>query len=97
MSFRASMDTVKAVPKVAVFSIACCGRWSSSTRWGVRGETDQPTGMSGHEINGLRRHVLSGNDEIAFILAIFVIDEDDEFPLLDVPNCLFDAMKGRSH
>jgi len=41
--------------------------------------------------------VLGGHDEIAFILAIFVIDEDDEFPLLNVPNCVFDAVKRRSH
>jgi len=40
---------------------------------------------------------LGGNDEIAFILAVFVIDEDDEFPRLDIPNCVFDAVKGRSH
>src|SRR5258705_405718 len=42
---------------------------------GSQGETDQPTGMFGHEIDGLGRDVLGGNDEIAFILAIFVIDE----------------------
>jgi hypothetical protein len=53
--------------------------------------------MFGHEVDGLGRHVLGGNDEIAFILAIFVIHEDDEFPILDVPNCVFDAVKGRSH
>jgi hypothetical protein len=64
---------------------------------GSQGETDQPTGMFGHEVDGLGRHVLGGNDEIAFVLAIFVIDEDDEFPLLDVPNCVFNAVKGRSH
>jgi hypothetical protein len=64
---------------------------------GSQGETDQPTAMFGHEVDGLGRHVLSGNDEIAFILAVFVIDEDDEFPRLDVPDCVFDAVKGRSH
>ena len=64
---------------------------------GSQGETDQPTGMFGHEIDGLGRHVLRGHDEIAFILTIFVIDEDDELPLLDVPNCLFDAVKGSGH
>jgi hypothetical protein len=64
---------------------------------GSQGETDQPTGMFGHEVDGLGRHVLGSNDEIAFILAIFVIDEDDEFPLFDVPNRVFNAVKGRSH
>jgi hypothetical protein len=64
---------------------------------GSQGETDQSTGMFGHEIDGLGRYVLGGNDEVAFILAIFVIDEDDEFPLLDVPDCVFDAMKRSGH
>ena len=39
---RASMDTVKAVPNVAVFSTACCGRWSSSTRCGVSARQINP-------------------------------------------------------
>ena len=64
---------------------------------GRQGETDQPTGMFGHEIDGLGRDVLGRHDEIAFIFAIFVIDEDDEFPFLDVPNGVFDAVKGRGH
>jgi hypothetical protein len=41
--------------------------------------------------------MFGGNDEIAFILTIFIIDEYDELPLLDVPNCVFDAVKGRGH
>ena len=51
--------------------------------------------MSGHEIDGLGRHVLRGHDKIAFILAIFIIDEDDKFALLDVPNGVFDVVKWR--
>ncbi len=62
-----------------------------------QGETDQPTGMSGHEIDGRGCHMLRGHDEIAFILTIFVIDEDDELPALDVPNCVFDAVKRSGH
>ena len=38
----ASIDTVKAVPKVAVFSAACGGRWSSSTRSGVKAKQINP-------------------------------------------------------
>jgi hypothetical protein len=50
--------------------------------------------MPSHEIHGLGRHVLRGDDEIAFVLTIFVIDKDDELPLRDVPNGVFDAVKG---
>jgi hypothetical protein len=53
--------------------------------------------MSGHKIDGLRRHMFGGDDEIAFILTIFIVDEDDEFALFDVPDCVFDAVKGRGH
>jgi hypothetical protein len=64
---------------------------------GRQGETDQPTGVSGHEIDGLGRHVLGGNDKIAFILAIFIIDEDDKFSILNVSNGVFDAVKRSAH
>ena len=64
---------------------------------GSQGETDQPTRMFGHEIDGLGRDVFGGNDKIAFILAIFVVDQDDEFPLLDVPDCVFDADEREWH
>ncbi len=62
-----------------------------------QGETDQSTGMFGHEIDGLRRHMFGGNDKIAFVLTILIIDEDDAFPLFDVFDCVFDTMKGRGH
>ena len=48
---------------------------------GSQGKTDQPPGMTGHEVDSLGRDVLGRHNEIAFILAIFVIDEDDEFAL----------------
>jgi hypothetical protein len=64
---------------------------------GRQRETDQPTSMVGHEIDGVRRHVLGRHNEVTFILAIFVIDEDDKFPLLDVLDGIFDAMKRNRH
>src|SRR5215207_646980 len=42
MSLRASIDTVNAVPNVAVFSTACWGNCSSSTRSGVRARQINP-------------------------------------------------------
>ena len=62
-----------------------------------QGETDQSTSMLGHEIDGLGRHMFGGNDKIAFVLTIFIIDEDDAFPLFDVFDCVFDTVKGRGH
>ena len=37
--------------------------------------------MLGHEVDGLGRGKLGGNDEVAFVLAAFVVDEDDEVAL----------------
>ena len=64
---------------------------------GSQRETDQAAGMLGHEIDGLGGDLLAGYDEVALVFTVFVIDEDDEFPRLDIPNCVFDAVKGRSH
>ncbi len=58
-------------------------------------EADQPAGMLGHEIDGLGGGVLSGDDEIALILTIFVIHQDDEFPAFDVADGGLDAVKRR--
>ncbi len=62
-----------------------------------QGETDQPAGMPGHEVDSRRRDMLSSHDEIAFVLTIFVIDKDDELSALDIPNGVFDAVKRSSH
>ena len=42
-----------------------------------QGQTDQAAAELGHEVDGLRRRHLSGNDQIALVLALFVIDEND--------------------
>ncbi len=43
-------------------------------------EADQPARMAGHEIHRLRRRELRRDDEIALVLAILVIDEDEHAP-----------------
>ncbi len=53
--------------------------------------------MAGHEVDGLRGDVLGSHNQIAFVLAIFVIHQDDEFALFDVSNGVFDAMKRCGH
>jgi hypothetical protein len=60
-------------------------------------QTNQPTRMLGHEIDGLRGDFLRRDDEIAFILPVFVVYQDDELALLNVPNRAFDTVKRRSH
>ena len=60
---------------------------------GRQRETDQAAGMPGHEIDGLGRDLFGGDDQIAFIFPIFIVDQDDEFALFDVPDCVFDAVE----
>ena len=50
--------------------------------------------MRGHEIDGLRRDLLRGHDEVAFVLAVRVIHDDDHAPGADVLDDAFDGIEG---
>src|SRR4030095_6474837 len=52
-------------------------------------ETDQSAAMRGHEINRVRRDFVRRNHEIAFVLAVLVIHNDDEPAVLNVEECVF--------
>ena len=41
-------------------------------------EADQSAAVFGHEVDRIRRDLLRGDAEIAFVLAIFVVDDDHE-------------------
>ncbi len=41
------------------------------------GETDQAAAVFGHEVDGFGGDLLGGHGEIAFIFAVFVVDDDD--------------------
>ena len=64
---------------------------------GSQCQTDQSAGMPGHEIDGLRGHLFCGNDEVAFVFPVFVVDQDDEFPLLNVADGVFDIVERLRH
>jgi hypothetical protein len=49
--------------------------------------------MLRHKINGLRRYLLGRHHQVAFILAVFVVDENDEAPFFDVFDRLIDAVE----
>src|SRR5581483_5926090 len=52
---------------------------------------DQPTPVTRHEVDGLRRHVIRGDCEIALVLPILVIHDDDELTVFEILYRLFDA------
>ena len=54
-------------------------------------QTDQPAAMGRHEVDDLRRDFLSRNREIAFVLTIFVIHDDQNPPGAN----LFDSFGNR--
>ncbi|MNK84608.1 hypothetical protein D3C87_1044600 [compost metagenome] len=54
---------------------------------------DQATGVLGHEVDVLGLAALGGHDQVAFVLAVFVIHEDDHLALADVFNQFFDAIE----
>src|SRR5690606_25162372 len=58
-----------------------------------QGQADQAAGVSGHEVDVFRAYLLGGNDEVAFVLAIPVIHQDDHFALANVFDDFFDAVQ----
>ena len=55
---------------------------------------DQTSPFLGHEVHGLRRDLVSEHGEVALVLAVRVIDEDDHAPLLQVFDDLGDGGDG---
>ena len=48
---------------------------------GICRYADQPASMLGHEVNGFRRDELRRHDQIAFVLAVGIVHDDDHFAL----------------
>ena len=44
-----------------------------------------------HEIDLLWRYFFSSNDEVALVFTVFVIDDDDEFPVFEIFDSIFYA------
>ena len=58
-----------------------------------QGEADQPAPLARHEVDRLRRDLFGGDDEIAFVLAVLVVDDDDELARAKVRDGFLDARK----
>jgi len=54
-------------------------------------EADPAARLTDHEVDELGRDELRGADQIAFVLAILVVRDDDELARLDVGNRLLDC------
>ena len=47
--------------------------------------------MLEHEVHFLGRYLLGRDDEVALILAVFVINPNDKLSVLKVADCFFDT------
>ncbi len=58
-------------------------------------EADQPAAVAGHEVDGLRRHVLGGQGQVALVLAVLVVDHNHHAPGADFGQRAGNVGKGR--
>ena len=61
--------------------------------WG----TEYTAAVLEHEVDVLRRNLLGGHDEIALVLAILVVDNDDELALAEILDGLVDGVEFEVH
>ena len=54
-------------------------------------EADQAAAVLGHEIDGFGSDFFGGHSEVAFVFAVFVVDEDDHAALADFFDGFFDG------
>ena len=55
--------------------------WSPAARARPEREADQPAAVARHEVDRVGGRHLRGNDEVALILAVVVVDEDEHPPV----------------
>ena len=74
---RASTVTVYAVPRRSWLTRNIGGRSSRSASASVSGDADVARGVADHERDQLGRGQLGGEDQVALVLAVLVVDDDD--------------------
>jgi hypothetical protein len=60
---------------------------------GSEGQADQTARFDRHEVHDLGRDEIRGDDDVALVFTIFVVDEDDHFAVANV----FDQFRNRVH
>ena len=77
---RASMDSQKAVPKFDVLCGDISGRRSASQRSAVSVRQIRPAAVGRHEIDDFRGDLFGGDGQVAFVLAVFIVNDDQHAP-----------------
>ena len=81
---RASTETVYAVPRRSWLVWYIGGSSSRSQSASVSGTQMKPGRVADHERHQLRRRQLGGEDQVALVLAVLVVDHDDRPARRDV-------------
>ena len=81
---RASIETVNAVCRRASLRSVIGGRLSSAQRCGVSVRQMRPRPYFGHEVDLLGRRELGRHREVALVLAVLVVTDDDHLALAQV-------------
>ncbi|MNL47900.1 hypothetical protein D3C87_1707110 [compost metagenome] len=63
--------------------------------FGGQRQADQAAPVLGHEVDGFRRDEVGRQDQVAFIFAVFLVNEDDHAAGANVGNDVFGT--GDSH
>ena len=90
---RASTETVNAVCRRASLWAVMGGRSSSAQRCGVRHEAHEPAALLGHEVHLLGGRELRGHREVALVLAVLVVADDDHLALAQIVERLGDGRR----
>ncbi len=61
---------------------------------GGQRQADQATAEPGHEVDGLGRDEIGCQDQVTFVFAVFLIDQDDHPAGADFGNDFFDCGDG---
>ena len=81
---------MKAVCSGASFFAAIRLRPSCSQRSGGQRQADQPARLLGHEVDRLRRRELRRHHQVALVLAVFAVADDDHAAAADLLDRLLD-------
>ncbi len=72
----ASIETVNAVPCWVPLRLVIGVQLQALAALARQRQADQAARMAGHEVDGRGRDVVGGEHEVAFVLAVFLVDQD---------------------
>ncbi|MNZ88693.1 hypothetical protein D3C78_1075910 [compost metagenome] len=61
-----------------------------------QGQADQATGFAGHEADRLGRAAVGGQQQVAFVFPVLIVDQQDHFAEAVIFDDFFDAVEGHA-